>query len=377
MNIIRSRKGLALPSIIIFVVVAVLIVMTVANVFTVGGINTAISGKIVAFEDKYGPAEIRVTKLLYQDCNECFSLNQVMETINNLGASVTEISVLGYDSQEAQTLIDKYDIQRLPTVIVSGETSKDNIKSVWKQLWDEKEDETVVFSGQTLPYYDTSKQKVIGQVTISNIVDSSCTQCIDMSTLANAFKQAGVAITSEETFEYNTPEAKEVIEEFDIQKVPSIIISSDITEYDAVKQIWDQLNATEKEGYYVLHALQPPFRDLQNGEISGLVKLVKIVDGSCFDCFNVSLFETTLQGFGVAFSDIEEYDISSTDGKVLVDKYGITKVPTVLISPETSEYPALSQIWPQVGSIADDGWFVFRQPAAFGEDAVYRDIVNE
>jgi hypothetical protein len=377
MNTIKSHKGLAIPSIIIYVVVAVLIVMTAANVFTVGGINTAISGKIVAFEDKYGPAEIRVTKLLYQDCNECFNLNQVMDTINNLGASVTELSVLGYDSQEAQTLIDKYNIERLPTVIISGEIGKDNIKSAWKQLWEEKNDETVVFTGLNLPYYDTSKQKVIGQVTITNIVDSSCTQCIDTSTLANAFKQAGVAITSEETFEYNTPEAKEVIEKFDIEKVPSLVISGDITEYDAVKQIWDQLNATEKEGYYVLHALQPPFRDLQNEEITGLVQLIKIVDGSCPECFNVSLFETTLQGFGVAFSDIKEYDISTIDGKALVDKYGITKVPTVLISPETSEYPGLSQIWPQVGSVADDGWFVFRQPAAFGEDAVYRDIANE
>jgi hypothetical protein len=374
MDIEKSNKGSEAPLIAIYTLVAVLILVTAANVFTVGGINTAISGKMAAFEDKYGPAEVTVTKLLYQDCNDCFDLNQAMDMINSMDIAVTEMRVLDYDSQDARSLIDKYDIERLPTVVITGETEKDIVKSSWKGIGDVKDDGAVVFTKQALPYYDVAGQSVLGLVTITNLVDSSCTQCIDMSPLIDAFRQAGVTITSQETFEYNTPEAEEFIERFDIQKVPSLVISKGITEYDAVKEIWSQLDAIEKDEYYVLHALQPPFRDLQSGEIAGMVKVVNIVDSSCSDCYNISLFGGILQRFGVAVSETEEHDISTADGKSLVDKYIITRVPTVLLSPETSGYPALSQVWPQVGSIEDDGWFVFREPSSLGENINYRDL---
>jgi plastocyanin len=74
-----------------------------------------------------------------------------------------------------------------------------------------------------------------------------------------------------------------------------------------------------------------------------------------------------LENFGLVLDSEETMDISSAEGQAMVDKYEIPRVPTILISPEGSEYSAFVSAWEQVGSIEDDGWFVMRNPEILGK----------
>ena len=69
-------------------------------------------------------------------------------------------------------------------------------------------------------------------------------------------------------------------------------------------------------------------------------------------------------------------DISSAEGKALVEKYAIKKVPTVVISGDLREYEGFDTVWGQVGSIEEDGTYVFRQLEVLSQNIVYKDLTT-
>ena len=77
--------------------------------------------------------------------------------------------------------------------------------------------------------------------------------------------------------------------------------------------------------------------------------------------------------FGIATDKEFSYDVGSDEGKDLVDKYKITKVPIIILSPETKVYDSFTQVWDQVGTIENDGWYVMRTPSVLG---TYKDLTT-
>ena len=71
-------------------------------------------------------------------------------------------------------------------------------------------------------------------------------------------------------------------------------------------------------------------------------------------------------------------DIASDEGKALIKKYSIKSVPTIILSKDADAYPALKQIWQQVGSVEEDGNYVFREVTQMGsyKDLTTGDVVN-
>jgi hypothetical protein len=64
--------------------------------------------------------------------------------------------------------------------------------------------------------------------------------------------------------------------------------------------------------------------------------------------------------FGLYITNKSTYNITSVQGKAFVQKYNITAVPTVLLSPGAADYVNLASDWTQMGTVEKDGWFVFR-----------------
>jgi hypothetical protein len=357
-----------------YALIAIIIIISVFNITTLSTMGNSLSDRIADLNEGSQPALIEVTKILYSGCAECYDIDQAMEQINGLNVEVIGERELEWNSPEAHALTSQYGITVLPTIIITGETDNTNIKSSLDMIGEIKEDGTFIFTGQEPPYYNANSVDIVGLVTVTSIVDSSCTLCADMGLIVDALKDIGVTVTEETAVEYDSSEGIALINQFDIQKIPALIISSDVTEYDAVNQVWDQLDAVEKDGFYVLHTLQPPYIDTETSETVGLVDLVNIVDDSCSECYDVSVHEQILLRFGIVPATMETYDISSTDGAALVDKYGITSVPTVILSPEADAYPSLNDVWSQVGTVESDGWFVFRELSALGVDIIYTEL---
>lgn len=323
------------------------------------------TGKVIEAKQEFVPAEIEITKISFSNCDDCFDINPVADNIKQQNVEIKDEKTFDFSSQEAQNLIEKYGIEKLPTIIVTGEVNKSTVSGFFDSIG-EIRNNAFVLTSQGLPFYDVQEKKIVGRVEITKLVDKSCSNCFDVENVISLFKQAGVTISDERDVNYDSVEGQELIQKYGVKEIPALIISKDITEYDSLQQIWPQLNVVEKNGFYVLHALQPPFRDLSQNKIVGLVDLIMLEDNSCLECYDVSVNKQILARFGITPNTEETYDISSSKGQELISKYSIEKVPTILLSSEAEAYDSFVRAWQQVGSVEDDGWFIMRNPEVLG-----------
>jgi hypothetical protein len=368
-----DRKKRMEWSSIIGIVVVLIIAISIFNMFILSGMSGTISGEVSKIGEENRPADITISVISYSDCADCYDIGQAVSEIKTFNVKTENEVTLQWDSPEAQSLISKYSINALPALVITGETTKSNVRSSLEGFGGFQDDGSVIFTAPVLPYYDVSQEKILGIVSIITVKDSSCAQCIDMEGLTNIFKESGVTVAEEKVLEYDSPEGSDLVARFGIKEVPTLVVSGDITDYASINQLWDQLITVEKEGFYVIPAVQSPYRVIDTGEITGLVRLVNLVDSSCTDCYDVSAHAPVIARLGVAVNQTETHDISSAQGKTLLAKYGITKVPTILLSPEASVYVMLNQVWSQVGTVESDGWYVFREMSSLGE-VKYSDV---
>lgn len=217
-------------------------------------------------------------------------------------------------------------------------------------------------------------KKAPGLVKFTMITDPQCKDCFDPTLLEDALKTSGVAISESQTYSYSEPNGVELLTKYKITQVPAVILSTEFGDYGQFASSWSQLGSVESDGAYVLRKIQPPYLDISTKKVVGRVGLVELVDANCANCYDVSLHRSVTPKFGIAnFTSIDRYDIHSIKGAELAAKYNVTKIPTILLSPEASAYESLGQVWPQVGSVEKDGWYVFRAAEEMG---AYMDLIS-
>lgn len=355
-----------------FLIILVLLVISVSiNLYFITSLNLKLSEKAAAEKEAARPANIQVLKLADSSCQECSAEAPLTGLQTASSVKITGTKTLDFSSQEAKSLVSSLGIKKLPALVLQGEVEKANAASTLSQLGAKKFNSSISYIEALPPYVDTQAGETKGKVTATLVVDASCQKCYPMKTFVNNLKQTGVYFSSEREVQYDTQEGKDLITKYGVQKIPAIIISKDVLEYEAVAQVWPSLNATEKDGNYALHAVSPPYRDLNTSKIRGLVDITMLSDKSCSNCYDVTVHKQILPQFGISINDESAFDAGDAEGKALLSKYNITKVPTVLISPDAELYPAFMQVWAQVGDRASDNWYVFRNVGVMG---TYKDL---
>jgi hypothetical protein len=221
----------------------------------------------------------------------------------------------------------------------------------------------------------------IYNVSLITISDSSCTECFDVSTTAsqiNEFSsQLGIRAVESKTYEYNSTEAIALISKYNITKTPTVIISKEAQNASSFMQGWNNVGSVEADGTLVYRQIAPPYKELATGKIVGLVSMVYLNDNGCAQCYNVSLHKLVIVNrFGAKVSNESYVDVDSNEGKKLIGTYNITKVPTVIISPDLSAYN-VDSFWLQYGSIEKDGSYIFRDMnALLNLPGAYRDLAT-
>ena len=368
----KSRIEALLYSMLILVAA-----LSILNVFLIQGRAAEINKASEAAAELLKPAKLEVTKILLSGCEDCFDIEAAFESIKKQNVDITEEKNLFSDESEAKELIRNFNMQKIPAMIISGEVNKtQQLKSFFDGVG-EFSGNNAVYTSISPPYYDVSSAKVVGRVSIVNVVDSSCRECIPLAQVISSFKQADVAISKEDSYEYSSKEGMDLIGKFNITRIPAMLVSSDINYYEGISGQIKEL-AKENKGIDALHAISPPYRDLEKGKIVGSVNLVLLTDNSCAGCYDVKINEQILARLGVFVKESVSYDISSKEGKALVSKYKIEKAPIILLSPEASVYPVFLQAWNSVGSVEDDGWYVMRRPEGLGtyKELKTNEIVN-
>jgi len=350
------------------------VVFALANTALLSNLTGLITEKIKTVKEQSRPAEIEVTAVTLFDCKECYDIKIALADLKKQNVNLTKQESFDYKSEEGKQLIELYRIERLPALIIKGETNKnEQLQRYWDHVGEQRGSnyETVLYTNIVPPYYEMFEERILGRVFATNLVDSSCDKCVSLSGIVNAFKQSGVKIVEEKSVEYKSEEGKQLVSKFGVREIPALIISKDILDYDSIKQIWSQLNTTEKEGFFALHSNAPPYIDVSTDKIVGLVTLIMLNDKNCNVCYDVLINKQILARFGIEIGEEFSYDVNSDEGKELIGKYKITKAPIIILSPEAKAYTAFDQVWPQVGTVEDDGWYVMRTPEVMG---TYKDL---
>ncbi len=290
--------------------------------------------------------------LLGADCQGCFDLTQAVASFAN--QPTLAVTRQNLTIAESTSLAQKYNISKLPAVVITGNIANFTVPSF------EAFDDALVFSQTPAPYYDIASKKVKGNVIVTELVDSNCKECVNMSAIVDQLEKAGVHITERKTLSAHSDEGKQLIELYKIEKIPTLLFTSDAMEYSVINDVWKDVGTTEADGTMVLRYVSPPYLNATSGEIVGKVTLSIITDGTCKDCFNASMYELILgDAFSIPFTTIETHDVTSTRGKYFVNRYNIELVPAAILSADASLYQGI-QGWNLVGTQEGDGSYVFR-----------------
>ncbi len=368
----KKLKGNLLDRIVPIVIV-VAIALLILNNFMLFERGIKVTEAKEILKEQLRPAELNVIKITQDNCDSCFDIEEAMSELNNQNVNITNEKTISSNSQQGKELISKYNIKKLPTIIVSGEINKSEQLANYFEQKGEILDNEFVYTGLTPPYFDVLSNQIKGMVQIKHLIDSSCEECVDLTPISSAMGEQGVYIQDEQFIEYNSNEGKELINEFGVKEIPAILISDEIDYYSDIKDALLQSGANKKDEFYAVHSTLPPYRDLSQNKIVGLVDVVYLTKEDCPVCYDVSVNRNILLRFGMVLDEENTYDINSPEGIQLVQKYNIKKVPIIILSPDSEYYPSLVQAWKSVGTIENDGWFVMRNPEVIG---TYWDLEN-
>ena len=353
---------------LIIILGAVLLV----NVILLFNIYGTVNGKLNQAKLAAILPKVQATVLAAPDCSNCFDASTAIDSVKNSGVNITGENTVSYDSTEGKALVAKYGILKVPTVVLTGETSDLTIDGFTSEQGD------LVFTSVQAPYTETATGDVRGLVEVTYLKADNCNECQDLTQTIDQLASSGITFTSRKTVDYSSSQGNALVQKYNISKVPTLIMSSELGAYEQIDQAWNVIGSVESDGSYILRAAETlgiPYYDVKEQKTMGLVDVTYITDDSCASCYNVSVHKLILQRFGVKFGQEKTVDISSSEGKALIAKYDITKVPAVIMSKDADVYTSLKQVWLTVGVIAEDGTYAFTMPEAMG-GSVYKDLTT-
>ncbi len=202
---------------------------------------------------------------------------------------------------------------------------------------------------------------------ITLINDTRCKNCnaaeslmLQLEQVASQFNMSVAKIT---VLDAGLPEAQALISQYSIKRLPALVLSNESSSSASFTSIWTaNLGTKESDGALVYRGAIPPYYDLQNNTVVGIVDVVEIRASNCPDCVNVSRMTQSLAGpqVGMVIGNSSVYGSDSPEAKALIAKYNITKVPTLLLSPDAGAYSPIAGAWSSYGTVEQDGWYVYR-----------------
>jgi hypothetical protein len=213
-------------------------------------------------------------------------------------------------------------------------------------------------------------------VSLTVIKDSSCTDCADILPFVSAIKNTNVKIIKEETFEAGSAEAKDLINKFGIQKLPSFVITGEINKNEGVKKLLSQIGLIKDDTFKLTYFIAP-YLDLASNEVRGKVTATFITDKTCTECYDINPFKQILSSsVGMTKPNVVTLDRGDKDAQVLINRYKIQSVPVFILTGEVSDYPSLTGVWLQIGTLEKDGAWVLRDIKKVNPSLVYRDLTT-
>ncbi len=353
-----------------------IVVVMVFNFYTVYTIQKLLQEKAAAAAEATKPIVLETLLITNSKCSDCFDAKTIIEALEGLPrVQLKTKQVVDFSSPQAQESIATWELKKFPSLIVMGDLARAaHLKTAISELGGYEKNGAFLFSNPAPPYTDKDGN-IIGKVSSIIIKDDTCEECVDLAPLVSQLRILGILVSDEKTVSSTSSEGEELIEKYDLKKLPALVFSSDLKAYEQFAATWKQYGTIAEDGSYLFTDTSPPYKDIATGQVKGLVTLTSLVDETCKECYNVSIHKDILTNFGLAITAEKTYDYSSLEGKTLAKKYNITALPTILLSPEVEAYKGLVLAWGRVGTVEDDGTYVFRALDVM-QGSSYKDLVT-
>jgi hypothetical protein len=203
-------------------------------------------------------------------------------------------------------------------------------------------------------------------LTFTLISAPDCERCVDPKQIVSVIDAAHNIDYETSVVEFDSTIGAKYIDMYGIAKLPAVVVSGDVRN-ERVLGAWESFRGRTVDDSIIIDDLIP-FYDLAERKNKGVVDVVILMDSSCESCLDPNAYLGMVQKLGLAAGEVLGHDLASAEGSALIKNYQITKLPAVLLSPDASEYENLDKVWQEVGTIEEDGWYVFREVQKISSD---------
>ncbi len=337
------------------VILVILGIFLIAQLYS---LNNLVDKRIADAKEAARPADIQLSIIDSASCRDCYDIAPVVALIKSSAVNITDEKKLDISSEEAKKLISDYGISEIPSVIITGEIDKSKLAA---KLDGSETRNSAVFTKPEAPFIEVSSGKVRGKVTMISLKKDGCEECFNLTSIIGELNSL-LKFESRREVNADSSEGKNLIDKYKIKKIPALILDKEAGVYPAIAENWNQVGTKEEDGSFIIRQIIPPYYSVDDGRIKGRVTMTTITDKTCASCYEpVSFHKPVLKSMGVFIEKEDALDASTGEGKALIDKYKIEKLPTMILRGDTSEYPLLTQAWRDVGTIEADGAYVFRK----------------
>lgn len=218
-----------------------------------------------------GSDELHIVFLTAPECENCFDLEPFKEFFKQNDVSEEQFSEYDYDSFSGRKLVKKYEITRVPTVIVSGNVYSYSFMSDLLDNIGEMRKNSFVVTRLQPPYIDIETEEVRGLFDVIYLDDTSCEDCYDVKLNDDVFERLGLFHPENQTeIDITDKQGQLLIEVYGIEAIPTVILKGDLDAYDSLLDIWSQVGTVEDDGVYILRkgvASMGVYKQLPDGNI--------------------------------------------------------------------------------------------------------------
>ncbi|MBI2548223.1 hypothetical protein HYW21_02635 [Candidatus Woesearchaeota archaeon] len=352
-----------------------LIVFALINLFQINAFGGAIDQRLTELKEEMRAPEIEVTIVSVSSCPECYDITTVTALLESAGANITKQRTFDYNTTEGQAIVETYSLTKLPTAIISGELNKSSsLLATLTNVGEEKKG-SYVFTALRPPYVETNNYQVRGKISLVHLRKTNCTECYDLSPIIREYSTLGLVFADQEVVDADSGRGQTLIDRYNITKLPTVILDKEAGVYSDFVSLWPQVGSIEEDGSLVMRLIGIPYYGVSEQRVKGQVSVFFLQDETCTECYNPITFHLpVLQRMNLALSKQEMINASSTEGQKFITDYKIEKLPTIIMQGDMQEYPTLVRAWQSVGSIEEDGSYVFRSVEIAQQP--YKDVVN-
>ena len=189
-------------------------------------------------------------------CVECGSVSSLAENMKSAGLKEDKYEVVNSNSERGKELIAEHNLTFIPSLLIDSEFSEYWWIIDGLQGRIEKSGDYFVVKSPSYPYKDLKTGMIKGKVKATYLINKSCEECFDPSSLGGSFKNMGVYFSSEKEVDVSSSEGKKIIYNYNITLIPTIIFSKEILDYKEMEMIFEQIGTIEKDSSFVFRKIK-------------------------------------------------------------------------------------------------------------------------